>query len=218
MGEGRCRCCCVTYQTRVTLFAVTNVFLTTVQLFLPMISSSFILYFTATKQSFQAKYVLHEETMSIFQRIPSIVLRPPDSSQITVEDVGMPHSPLQSDLHVWASWIFVKVVMLAYAVVLYTGARKKSYNLVVSWFALNIPMALHSALLLGMDASLGLLRRKPLNFQIYQGILVAYNFLGLLFVYFFLRRIHSRRGVRYHPEFKRDGTDGKFRDPASLHL
>lgn len=25
MGEGRCRCCCITYQTRVTLFAVTNV-------------------------------------------------------------------------------------------------------------------------------------------------------------------------------------------------
>ncbi len=82
-------------------------------------------------------------------------------------------------------------------------------------------MALHSALLLGMDFGLGLLRKKPLNFQIYQGILVGYNFLGLLFVYFFIRRIpYHRGGVRY-PEFKRDAmakSDGKFRDPASLHL
>jgi len=226
MGEGRCRCCCVTYQTRVILFAVTNVFLTAVQLFLPLISSSFILYFSATKQSFQAKYVLHEETMSIFQRIPAIVLRPPDSSKISVEHVGMPHSALQSDLHVWASWVFVKVIMLSYSVVLYTGARKKSYGLVVSWFALNVPMALHSAMLLGMDVALGLLWRKPLNFQIFQGVLVGYNFLGLLFVYFFLRRIQYNRGVRY-PEFKRgeqmdgkyrDPNSGQFRDPASLHL
>jgi len=217
MGEGRCRCCCVTYQTRVVLFAVTNVFLTAVQLFLPLISSSFILYFTATKQTFQAKYVLHQETLGIFQRIPAIALRPPDSSKISVEDVGMPHSPLQSDLHVWASWIFVKVIMLAYAVVLYRGARKKSFHLVVSWFALNLPMALHSALLLGMDFGLGLLRKKPLNFQIYQGVIVSYNFLGLLFVYFFLRRIQYHRGVRY--PVKRSETDGKFsRDPASLHL
>jgi len=218
MGEGRCTCCCITYQTRVTLFAFTNVVVTAMQLIVPLISSGFILYFQLTQQQFEARYILHEETISIFQRIPSIVLKPPDSSKISNEEMaGALHSPLQSDLHVWASWIFIKLVMLFYAVLLYSGARKKGYGQITAWFALNLPMAGHSVLQLGMDYGLGVMRKKPLNFQIYQVSICVYQWLGLLFVYFYLRRVRYHQGVRYTSEFKRD-ADVKFRDPASLHL
>lgn len=185
MGDGRCRCCCISYRTRVTLFAFTNVvrsgsllwsspssltfsaffqFLAGVQLILPLISSGFILYFTGSKKEFEAKYVLHHETISLFERIPKIVLRPPDSSQISVEYVGkwregvvnwsrnangfsfsnagMPHSQLQSDLHVWSSWIFMKVVILVYSALLYTGARKVTLttkDLLVGFLMILIP-------------------------------------------------------------------------------
>jgi len=128
--------------------------LTGFQLLMPLIPSGFMVYFQVTRQKFQARYVLKEETLSIFQRVPNIYLQPfINSSQVSIQDLGRfinswihinskkksqkpqiqmlverTSSSLQSDMHVWASWIFMRSAVFIYSLVLLCGARKVSFT------------------------------------------------------------------------------------------